>query len=305
MLGLFEFGLGDRPRDDAGARVDMRLAVLQDRATDGDGRVEVAVVAEVADRAAVEAASLAFGGGDELHRPHLRCATQRPGREYGLERIERVELGLQATLDVRHEVEHVAVALDLHVLAHGHGAGAAHPSEIVTAEIDQHHVLGPLLRILLELLGQDLVLARIDAPWPRARDRMGGQLVALRLEQELRRGADDLELRRTDEEEIWARVDAPKRSIQADAVERTPGRRVGREIERLAAGKDDLDRFAGGDRVLGDLDRTDVLVTPKARLDGIVRRPARRGARRWPAISVALGRAVRSSASKMASSAIR
>ena len=145
--------------------------------------------------------------------------------------------------------------------------GAAHPAEVVAAEIDEHHVLGALLRVLLELLGQDLVLAGVGAARPRAGDRVGGQLVALGLEQQLRRGADDLELRRPDEEQVRARVDAPERAVQADAVERRAGRRVGRQVERLAAREHDLDRLAGRDRVLGDLDRVDVLVAPEARLD--------------------------------------
>ena len=49
----------------------------QDGAPDRDRRVEVAVVAEVADRAAVQPAPLAFRGGDQLHRPDLRRAAQR------------------------------------------------------------------------------------------------------------------------------------------------------------------------------------------------------------------------------------
>ena len=64
---------GTRAGDDPGARVDVGLAVLEDRAPDGDRRVEVAVVAEVADRAAVQPAALALRGGDQLHRPDLRA----------------------------------------------------------------------------------------------------------------------------------------------------------------------------------------------------------------------------------------
>ena len=61
MLGLLELGLGDRARDDPGTRVDVRLAVLEDRASDRDGRVQVAVVAKVTDRAAIQAPSLVLG----------------------------------------------------------------------------------------------------------------------------------------------------------------------------------------------------------------------------------------------------
>ena len=89
-----------------------------------------------------------------------------------------------------------------------------------------------------------------------------------------------------------------------------PGRGVGRQAERLAPGEHDLDRLAGRDGVLGDLDRVDVLVAAEARVDRVAASaaagavPSRRPADRRPA-RPALGRDVRSSASKIAVSAIR
>ena len=52
-----------------------------------------------------------------------------------------------------------------------HRAGPGHPAEIVAPEVDEHHVLGPLLRVALELLGEDRVLLGIGAARPRAGDR--------------------------------------------------------------------------------------------------------------------------------------
>ena len=135
---------------------------------------------------------------------------------------------------------------------------------------------------------------------------MGRELVALGLEEQLRRGADDLERGRAHEEQVRARVHAPERAVEADAVERRAGRRIERQVERLPSREHDLDGLAGGDRVLGDLDGVDVLLAAEARVD----RPGERGAGRadasaGPRSSAALGRDVRSSASKMAASAIR
>jgi len=56
-------------------------------------------------------------------------------------------------------------------------------------------VLRSLLRIALELLGEELVLALVGAARPRAGDRVGRQAVALDLEEKLRAGPDDLDLR--------------------------------------------------------------------------------------------------------------
>src|SRR4051794_30740516 len=108
-----------------------------------------------------------------------------------------------------HEVEDVAVALDLHVLGDRHGPGPRDSPEIVAAEVDEHDVLRPLLRVSLELLREDLVLALVRTTWPRPGDRVGGEAVALDLEEQLRAGADDLERGSPDEEQVRARVDPP------------------------------------------------------------------------------------------------
>ena len=184
------------------------------------------------------------------------------------------------------------------------------PPEVVPAEVHEHHVLGALLRVALELLGEDRVLGGRGATGARAGDRVRGELVAVELDEELRRGADDLERGNAHEEQVRARVDAAKAPVQPDPVERLAGRRIGRQVEGLAPGQHDLDRLAGRDRVLGDLDGVDVLRRARGlrrRRPGLPRRPSRSGSRRSPApcISAADGRAVRSSASKIASSAIR
>ena len=235
--------------------------------------------------------------------------------------------GLSRALDVRHEMEDVAVALDLHVLADGHGPRPRDPSEVVAAEVDEHHVLGSFLGVALELLGEQRVLAIVRAARTGPGDGVGGELVALDLEEQLRRCADDLEAGGPDEEQVRARVDPPQGAVEPDPVERRPGRGVVREVERLAPREHDLDRLAGRDGVLGDLDGVDVLVAPEARADGAAERPRLRRAPAGgrpprdplapdsplpdaerapdPAISAALGRALRSRASKIASSAIR
>ena len=71
--------------------------------------------------------------------------------------------------------------------------GARDPAQVVAPEVDEHHVLGALLRIALELLGEQGVLAGVGAARPGAGDRVGRQPVALDLEQQLGRRADDLE----------------------------------------------------------------------------------------------------------------
>jgi hypothetical protein len=166
-------------------------------------------------------------------------------------------------------VQDVAVALDLHVFRDGHRARPAHAAEVVASEVDEHHVLGALLRVALELLGEQLILAGIRAARPGAGDRVRRQTIPLGLQKQLGRGADDLEAGGPDEEQVRTRVDASQRTIERDAIERGARRGIGRQRERLASGEHDLDRFAGRDRVLGDLDGVDVRVAAQARLDRV------------------------------------
>ena len=146
---------------------------------------------------------------------------------------------------------------------------------------------------------------------------MRRELVVVELDEELGTRADDLEGRHPDEEQVRRGVDPAEAPVQADAVELLAGGGIDGQVERLAAGQDDLDRLAGGDRVLGDLDGVDVLVAAEARVDrrggrGVVGRrprpdplPLPRARAVVPAISAADGRDVFSRASKIAASAMR
>ena len=83
-----------------------------------------------------------------------------PAGKAGRKRIERVVFRRELALDVRDDVHHVAVALDEELVGHLHGADLGDAADIVAAEIEQHQVLGALLRI-----GEQLAPRR---PCPRA-----------------------------------------------------------------------------------------------------------------------------------------
>jgi hypothetical protein len=80
--------------------VHVRAALSEHGAPDRDRGIHVAVIAEVADRAAVQPATLPFRGGDELHRPHLWRAGQCARGEDSTKGIERVEVRPELALDV-------------------------------------------------------------------------------------------------------------------------------------------------------------------------------------------------------------
>jgi hypothetical protein len=68
-------------------------------------------------------------------------------------------------------VHDVAVALDPHEAAHVDGARHADPAEVVAAQVDEHHVLGPLLGVGAQLVGR---LGVLQASAPRGRVPAGG-----------------------------------------------------------------------------------------------------------------------------------
>ena len=66
----------------------------------------------------------------------------------------------------------MGVALDLHQLDDLNSARSAHPAEVVTAEVDEHHMLGALLGVGEHLSGDRSVFLRRATPRFRAGDRM-------------------------------------------------------------------------------------------------------------------------------------
>jgi hypothetical protein len=60
-------------------------------------------------------------------------------------------------------VHHVAVALEGHHLVDLLGAEAHHPAHVVAGQVDQHHVLGPLLGVLAQL-GAEAAVVLVGAP---------------------------------------------------------------------------------------------------------------------------------------------
>ena len=100
------------------AGLHVRDAVLDHDRADVDAGVEVARVAQVADRAAVEAALRRLELVDDLHRADLRRARQRArGQARRAARPSRRSSGRSVPDHRRDDVHHVRVGLDRHQLA--------------------------------------------------------------------------------------------------------------------------------------------------------------------------------------------
>ena len=170
---LLELGRRIRVGHDTRACLQVRPPVDDDDGADRDAEVEIAREVEIADRARVDAAARRLERGDDLHRPDLgrpRHGTRRKARH---QRVQPIRIVGQLSLDDRGEVHDVREALEGHELRHPDGAVLADAAHVVAAEIHEHHVLGPLLLVALQLFAEPHVLLFAAAAGARAGNGMG------------------------------------------------------------------------------------------------------------------------------------
>ena len=162
---------------------------------------------------------------------------------------------LQDALDVAHDVHHVAVALDREGLGHLHGAGLGDAADVVARQVDQHHVLGALLRVVHQFLLDRLVRFGRGAARAGAGQRPDRDLLAfgrlLLAHQDLRRGAHHVEVAEVVVVHVGAGVERAQRAVQRQ-------RRLGVALLDALAHLH-LHEVAGGDQLLGALHRLQVV----------------------------------------------
>ena len=125
-------------------------------------------------------------------------------------------------------------------------ARLADPAEIVAAEVDEHDVLGPFLRVGEQLAGEARVLLRRGAAPAGAGDRVQQGAPSGDLEVRLGRRTDDVESVKAEQIHVRAGVGGPQHPVDVQRVG------VGRSLEAL--GDNDLEALAGPDVLLGRLD---------------------------------------------------
>src|SRR5205809_6463650 len=101
-----------RVRDDAGARLEVRLPVFQYSAAQRDARIDVTIEPEIADRSRVAAATCFFQFADNLHRPNFWCAGDSSSRKGRFDNIECAAPLAQSPSDIPDHYSDVAVTVD-------------------------------------------------------------------------------------------------------------------------------------------------------------------------------------------------
>ena len=114
----------------------------------------------------------------------------------------------------------MAVVLDDHEVVDLHRAVLADAAEVVAAEVDEHHVLGALLRVGQQLRGDLRVLLGGGAARARARRSAGRDPAAADGHQRLGAGAGDLEVAEVEVVHVRRRVHRPQPSVDREATDR-------------------------------------------------------------------------------------
>ena len=114
-------------------------------------------------------------------------------------------------------MHHVAVVLDLHHLLDVNAAVLAHPAEVVAAEVDEHHVLGALLLVGEQFLGDPAVLLGCCSARTGAGDRPRRDVAPADGEQRLRARAGDLEVAEVEEVHVGTGVDGAQPAVDGEA----------------------------------------------------------------------------------------
>ena len=154
---------------------------------------------------------------------------------------------------------------------HLDAAGLAHPAQVVATQVDEHDVLGTLLLVGTQvLLQEDVLLLGGTAP-AGARDGVRGRAAVADRHQRLGTRPDDRERCATggvlevQQVHVRAGVGGPQHPVHVE--------RVGRAVHLEPLRHDDLERLAGPDLLLGDLDgRAVVLLAAPAQERGLGRR---------------------------------
>ena len=193
---------------------------------------------------------------------HLGCAGQRAGGESGLEHVHVRHAVVQHALDVAHDVHHVAVALDHEGLGHLDRADLRDATDVVARQVDQHHVLGALLRVGQQFdLGRLVLLGRGTArtgAGQRADDDFLAFFRVLLAHQDFGRGPHHMEIPEVVVVHVGTGIERTQRAVQ----------RQGRLGVALADALADLHlhEITRGDQFLGALDRFQVVVLGEAAL---------------------------------------
>src|SRR5262249_61049344 len=135
---------------------------------------------------------------------------------------------------------------------HTHRPILTNPPQVVAEQIDDHHVLGPVLGAGEQLGDAGLVLRRSGAARPGALDRASLHRAVFDPEEPFRRGAGEDEIPQVEVAGEWRRVALTQAAVQLQRWQRRGGKKTLCEVHlEEVASRDVLDSTASTGRGSG------------------------------------------------------
>jgi len=144
-------------------------------------------------------------------------------------------------------VHHVAVPLDREQVADADAAELRDATDVVAGEVHEHDVLGPLLRVGQQFVGEPPVVVGCAAAGPGAGERAVGDLAVLDPAHDLRRRPHQRDVAGPDVEHERARVHHPQGAVHVE--------RAGAGLGPEPLAEHDLEDVAGVDVLDRSADR--------------------------------------------------
>src|SRR4029077_5188619 len=157
-----------------------------------------------AHRASIDGAALLFFEFvDQLHSADFGRARERTGRQTSGKGIDRIEPVADFAFDIGDQMHHVTVALDEEAIGDFYFSGLGHSTDIIAAEIDEHEMFGPLLRIAHKLFSKRAIGFGSTASGARARNRPDGDDSVAQSHKNFRARSDDRKAWKSEMIEKW------------------------------------------------------------------------------------------------------
>ena len=150
---------GTLSANDTRTCLDVGRVVVDDDRSQGDAGIHVAGEVDVADGTGVRAAAIRFELVDDFHRFAL-WERPKPCRPAGRQPrpSNESQSSRSSPQTVRGNVHDVAVTLDHHHVRDFDRVVLGDAADVVAAEVDEHHMLGPFLRVGEQFFAQALIL---------------------------------------------------------------------------------------------------------------------------------------------------
>ncbi len=212
--------LGGRVRvgHNRSANLQPELLAVQHDGADDDAALHEPIHANGDDGAAVGPTPHRLHLFDDLHRPDLRTARDRPAREARAQEVRRTQARAQVPGDRAHQVPDVRESFQREHLGYGHASNAAYAAQVVPQQVDNHQVLGAVLLARQQFGGKFAIDARIRVPGPRPLDGPCFHASCFQPQEALGRGAQQLRFAEVEVGAVGRGRGLPQRRIERERV---------------------------------------------------------------------------------------